>query len=281
MLFGIFSVSLQAQSVPDMVLVEGGTFQMGSKDGDPDEKPVHSVTVSSFYIGKYEVTVADYKLFCKETKKEMPASPDSLWLAEHPDTRKWFIFPGVTWWGWQDRHPMQKISWYDAVEYCNWLSGKHRLEKCYSQNKQGEWICDFSKNGYRLPTEAEWEFAARGGKYSKNYRFSGSNNVHEVAWVDDNTYYKSPQNIATLKANEFGLYDMSGNVWEWCNDYYSGNYYNVSPKVNPRGAGSTIYRVLRGGAWHYRTEYATLTSRDGPKPTDVNFNYGFRLAKTR
>ncbi|MCF7814936.1 MAG: SUMF1/EgtB/PvdO family nonheme iron enzyme, partial [Candidatus Cloacimonetes bacterium] len=196
-----------------MVFVKGGTFQMGSNEQN-DEKPIHSVTVSDFYIGKYEVTQ-------KEWKAVMGSNPSN-------------------WKG--DNLPVEKVSWYDAVEFCNKKSEKEGLQKCY--NGSGANItCDFSKNGYRLPTEAEWEYAARGGNKSRNYKYSGSNKIDDVAWYTSNSGSKT-HNVGTKQANELGIHDMSGNVWEWCNDWYDKNYYSSSPKNNPKGAYSGSYRIL-------------------------------------
>lgn len=285
-------ISLYAQITPEMIKVEGGTFQMGNpytdaaKKGDADEKPVHSVTVSDFHIGTYEVTVKEYKEFINDKTftefkslrtHALPATPDSAWLAEHPDTKDYWAGLGRKWWGWMDNYPMQNVTWYDAIAYCNWLSEAEGLDACYSYTVEDGVQCDFSSNGYRLPTEAEWEFAARGGNESEGYRFSGSDNVSEVAWYDENTFLKGPQNVGTKDANELGIYDMSGNVWEWCFDFWA--YYSSGAKTDPVYETATGYKVIRGGAWHYIGNYATVTTRDGPKPSYTNYMYGFRLAK--
>jgi len=282
----LFSFNLSAQ--PKMVFVEGGTFMMGrDSKKDPikgiefkNELPRHKVTVNSFYIGKYEVSVKEYKQFVRAKKKRMPASPDSSWFAEHPDTKLYYPLSKTQWWGWKDYLPMHNVSWYDAVEYCNWLSKKHGLQKCYKIAGE-KTICNFNKNGYRLPTEAEWEYAARGGKKSKGYNYSGSNNPKAVAWYDETSGLKGPMKIGTKKPNELGIYDMSGNVWEWCYDFYSSSYYKNSPVKNPKGGAMTIQRVIRGGSWHYRAELARNADRDGPKPGFTNYNYGFRIVKNK
>ena len=210
----------EGSDVPDnMVFVQGGTFQMGSTNGDSDEKPVHTVTVSDFYIGKYEVTQ-------KEWKDIMGNNPSS--------------FKG-------DNLPVEKVIWYDAVEFCNKKSEKEGLQKCYSGKKK-KIKCNFNANGYRLPTEAEWEYAARGGNKSNGYKYAGGNKIKDVAWYDNNSGSKT-NTVGTKQPNELGIYDMSGNVWEWCNDWYDGNYYSNSPKNNPQGPTTGSYRVLRGGGW--------------------------------
>ena len=283
-LFSGFSIHSFAQT--EMVFVESGTFEMGRADNDivkgnefNDELPKHTVTLNSFYIGKYEVTVADYKKFVAATDKTMPMPPDSSWFAEHPDTKIYYPLSVNQWWGWKDAHPMQNANWYDAVEYCNWLSVQEGLEPCYTIDSENT-VCDFSKNGYRLPTEAEWEFAARGGNKSQHYIYSGSNNIDEVAWYDGSSGLRGPSPVGTKKPNELGIYDMSGNVWEWCNDYYAGNFYTYTNSDNPTGAAQNIYRSLRGGSWHYRRLLARIADRDGPYPAFTNFNYGFRIARS-
>jgi len=283
------TLQVSAQTTPEMVKVDGGTYKMGNAGkGDADEKPVHAVTVNTFYISKYELTVKEYKQFINDrsvsdfsTKREhaMPAAPDSIWMREHPDTKKYYPLPSVTWWGWQDNFPMHHITWFDAVAYCNWLSAKEGLQKCYSEDEDGAVVLDLSKNGYRLPTEAEWEFAARGGKASKGTSFSGSESPETVCWYDDTSLLKGPQKVGSKDANELGIYDMSGNVWEWCSDYYQKDFYAKSPAANPFNASVTSYRVLRGGSWHYQVDHATVTSRDGPEPAFTNYNYGMRLAR--
>ena len=266
---------------PKMILVEGGTFTMGTNSGVPEEKPAHKVTISSFLICEHEVTVTEYKAFASATGKAMPESPDKEWLDSHVPTKMLYASSGKTWWGWGANLPMHHVNWYDAIKYCNWLSSKNSLDKCYAKNADGGWDLDRSKNGYRLPTEAEWEFAARGGNKSQKYKYSGSNDINAVCWYDDTSKLAGPKNVKTKKANELGIYDMSGNVWEWCSDYYKTAFYSSSPSSNPFCDISTPYRSLRGGSWHYRDELATVTSRDGPKAAKTNFNYGFRVAKNK
>ena len=286
-LFIVF-LSAMVNAQPEMVLVEGGSFMMGRDDAKDkikgsefnNELPRHEVKLNSFYLGKYEVTVKEYKDFITAKGKSMPEPPDSAWFAEHPDTKFFYPLNKTQWWGWKDFFPMHNVTWFDAVEYCNWLSEKHGLQKVYKINKS-EVTWDLSASGYRLPTEADWEYAARGGKLSKGYRYSGSNNIDEVAWYDGTTNFKGPVKVGTLKPNELGIFDMSGNVWEWCNDYFSSNYYANSPKENPTGPGANIYRSLRGGSWHYRNDYARIADRDGPNAAFTNYTYGFRIAKNK
>jgi formylglycine-generating enzyme len=234
----------------ELIAVQGGSFDMGSNDGDSDEKPIHSVTLSDFYIGKYEVTQEQYEKVMGKNPSDFKNSGKNA--------------------------PVESVTWYDAVEFCNKLSEQEGLQKCYSGS--GNSIkCDFSKNGYRLPTEAEWEYAAKGGSKSKGYKYSGSNNLGEVGWYEDNSGGKT-HSVGGKKSNELGIYDMSGNVWEWCWDWYGD--YSSSAQTNPHGQGSGSYRVLRGGSWFYYARYCRTANRNvNLYPTYSNFNVGFRLSR--
>lgn len=249
LLFSCSALWAQITNPPTMVFVKGGTYMMGSNDGYADEKPAHKVTLSDFNIGKYEVTVAQYRQFCNETGRKMPQSPNDEWYEEHSNAVKW---------QWNDTYPIVNVSYMDAVAYCQWLSDKF-----------GETYC--------LPTEAQWEYAARGGAQSKGYKYAGSNDIDEVAWYDETTREKGIRSVGRLKPNELGIYDMSGNAWEWCYDYW-GSYPNKSLK-DPTGPSMSQWRVIRGGAWYNVDEMSKITTRDGPLPTVHNFYYGFRVAK--
>jgi len=236
----------------EFVFVKGGTFEMGGTFGDgvENEQPVHSVTVSSFYIGKYEVTQKEWK--------EIIGSNSSRFLG--------------------DNLPVEKVSWLDAVKFCNKKSEREGLTPCYSGSGSNV-SCNFSVNGYRLPTEAEWEYAARGGSKSRGYKYSGSNDVDEVAWYDVNSGSKTHP-VGRKMANELGLYDMSGNLWEWCWDWYDEGYYRNSSSDNPKGPSSGYVRVLRGGSlandmWTMRCAFRLMV----PPTGSVNEG-GFRYART-
>ena len=218
----------------EMVWVSGGTFTMGAtseqgSDAWDDEKPAHKVTLSGYYIGKYEVT---QKLW----KAVMGNNPSN--------------FTG-------DNLPVENVSWNDVQEFIrklNQLTGK----------------------SYRLPTEAEWEYAARGGSNSRGYKYSGSDNVGSVAWYYDNSG-STTHPVGSKSPNELGIYDMSGNVLEWCQDRWASNYYSSSPQRNPQGPASGSDRVNRGGSWDGLAGSCRVSRRYGYSPDDRTDIHGFRL----
>lgn len=243
----------------EMIEVEGGTFTMGAtseqRDADKNEKPTHEVTVSSFYITKYEVT--------QEFWKRIMGSNPSRFKGE--------------------KRPVEMVSWYDAVEFCNKLSEKEGLTSAYSGS--GERItCNFQTNGYRLPTEAEWEFAARGGNKSKGYRYSGGNNLTDVGWygalnnTGNRTQEEGTPEVGKKSANELGIYDMSGNVWEWCWDWYGD--YRPGSENNPTRPSMGKFRVIRGGAWNSNEVLCRCTSRGYRSHSNKSSSLGLRLART-
>jgi len=240
-LVGMMLVS-NAQDYPKMVGVEGGTFVMGDvkKIGAVNERPAHKVTVNSFAISETEITVKQYRLFCEMTGNIMPEEP---------------------YWEWNDNFPITSVTWEDAVKYTHWLSEQ--------LNKK-----------IRLPYEAEWEYAARGGNKSKSYVYSGSDILSEVAWFEDNAEEQAHA-VAAKKANELGLYDMSGNVWEWCLDTYDKDYYAKSSSKNPKGGDKGDRKTLRGGAWFYKPTYCRSTFRSNSTPDYISFVFGFRIVEER
>jgi sulfatase modifying factor 1 len=218
-------------SKENMVLIEGGTFQMGDNHGYEMEQPVHPVILKSYYIDKYEVTVKNYRRFCTETHRTMPEKPT---------------------WGWHDNYPISDVNWNDAAAYAAWA-------------------------GKRLPTEAEWEFAARGGTKSKGFKYSGSDIIDEVAWYDENSK-NTVHPVGTKKSNELGLYDMTGNILEWCADNYDGDYYQVSPQNDPQGPRIGSDRVLRGGSYVGDSDDCRIAKRFSRRPVTSLLRFGFRCA---
>ena len=223
------TVSLSAELnklINNMVYVSGGTFIMGG-DESSDQTPTHSVTLSSYYICKYEVTQALWRAV-------MGSNPSK--------------FKG-------DNLPVEQVSWNDCQTFINRLNS-------------------YTGRNFRLPTEAEWEFAARGGNYSRHYKYSGSNYISDVAWYCDNSGNRTHP-VGTKQANELGLYDMSGNVWEWCSDRY-GSYSSYS-QSNPTGATSGFGRVERGGNWCGLARYCCSSHRSYYAPGNSFDDLGLRL----
>ena len=239
----------QVNTPQNMVYVEGGTFWMGS-ERDYYEKPVHEVTVSSFYMGKYEVTQEEYQAV-------MGSNPS--------------MFKG-------NNRPVEYVSWYDAVAYCNRLSKKEGFTPCYSASGNNI-TCNWNANGYRLPTEAEWEYAARGGINKDDYIYSGSNDIYEVAWWYENSWGMT-HDVGTKKANSLGIYDMSGNVWEWCWDWFNDAYYSKSPRNNPTGATAGSGRVYRGGSWIFDYVVFPVSNRYYNVPNFRDDDLGFRVVRS-
>jgi formylglycine-generating enzyme required for sulfatase activity len=250
------------QTVPaNMVRVEGGTFQMGTASGgDNDERPVHTVNIKTFYMGKHEVTQKEWREVMGTTLRQQRDMAD----------RSWALY------GEGDNYPMYYVNWHEAVEYCNKLSIKEGLTPAY-RGSGDNITCNWNANGYRLPTEAEWEYAAKGGNGSPgNYTYSGSNSVDAVAWYSTNSG-NSTHLVGTKTPNSLGIYDMSGNVWEWCWDWY-GNYTSGS-QTDPRGPVSGAYRVLRGGGWYNSAAYVRSAIRYCDTPSIRYDGYGFRLVR--
>ncbi len=214
-----------------MQKIKGGTFTMGSPDTEAgsDEKPTHRVTLDDFYMGKYEVTQAQWQSV----------------MGNNPSN-----FKG-------SNLPVENVSWDDIQVFLKKLKQKTGKE-------------------YRLPTEAQWEYAARGGNKSKGYTYAGSNNLNEVAWYDDNSGSKTHA-VGQKKPNELGIYDMSGNVWEWCRDWYADDYYSKSPSSNPENTTTATYRVLRGGSWNFNARSCRSAYRSRNTPSNRYNNNGFRL----
>ena len=175
------------------------------------------------------------------------------------------------------------MTWIEAASFCNRLSQKEGLKVAYDKDgnlldRNGKVTKDITQvEGYRLPTEAEWEYAARGGSGSKGFKYAGSNTLNEVGWFSDNSGYKT-QPVGQKKANELGLYDMSGNVWEWCHDRY-GDYIS-SLQMNPTGHISNGVYVLRGGGWGSSSLFCRLAFRNSYQPSYRANNLGFRVART-
>jgi len=242
---GDFTETIKGVSF-DMLYVEGGTFMMGATEEQGDdaygyEKPVHSVTLSDYYIGKFEVTQGLWEEVMGTTIHEQRIK------AGHSST-----------YGVGSDYPMYYVNWEEAQEFCT------RLGQLTGKN-------------YALPTEAQWEYAARGGVKSRGYKYSGSNTIGNVAWYRDNSS-SSTHPVATKQPNELGLYDMSGNVWEWCSDWYDWyGYYSSESQSNPTGPSTGSRRVLRGGSWSFNARSCRVSNRLYSYPSSRYFNSGFRV----
>lgn len=248
----------------EMVAVDGGTFLMGAQKTDEskpnydaeagnDEAPVHEVTLSDYYIGRYEVTQQMWKYVMNYSGLAHDGSQMG------PYIEAWLnIDPNETF-GLGDYYPAYNVSYNDIVELfiprLNKITGK----------------------AYRLPTEAEWEFAARGGNKSNGYIYSGSSRLGDVAWYSSNASGATHQ-VNIKLGNELGIYGMSGNVYEWCSDLFNSNYYANSPSNNPTGATTGNLHMIRGGGWSSAAKYCRVSYREYKTPEYSSWNLGFRLA---
>jgi formylglycine-generating enzyme required for sulfatase activity len=271
----------------EMVQVAGGTFQMGKDLGTAatgDVAPLHQVTLTDFKIGKYEVTQEQYQAVMGKTIVELQTLATTLTTNN----------------GRGNNYPVYYVSWYNAIEFCNELSVKEGLSPYYTIDKSQQdqnntstddtlkWTVTLNAgaNGYRLPTEAQWEYAAKGGNPSAagwvGYTYSGSDTIDDVAWYSGNngssgTSTYGTKAVGTKAPNGLGLYDMSGNVQEWCWDWYVS--YKDEKQTDPMGAVSGAYRVARGGSWSFAEANARSVGRSGANPNDAYGNLGFRLVR--
>jgi len=236
--------TFQHPAEPEMVFVQGGAFLMGAtteqgKNCDSDETPIHKVTLSSFYIGKYPITQQQWKILMGTDIKQQRDRVNSSFSIR----------------GEGDNYPMYYVSWDEAQEFINRLN-------------------EVTGKKYRLPTEAEWEFACRGGLKSAHYKYSGSNNINKVTWCKDNSGYTAHP-VGMKKPNELGIYDMGGNVSEWCSDL-KGNYLSEE-QIDPIGNTQGSKRVLRGGSWYDIPSYCRVAHRRQEYQNVHYYDLGFRL----
>ena len=262
----------------EMISVHGGSFRMGGpgESGHVNELPAHQGTLQTFLLGQYEVTQGQYFEITGMRPSSCKTNP------ENPDPEA----------GWLTL-PVEMVSWYEALAFCNKLSVKEKLKPFYRINGSVNpddwgavpededatpWIVELisGANGYRLPTEAEWEYAARGGVHSKDHKYAGSNDPDHVSWYYDNSGTKSHE-VGKKAHNELSLYDMSGNVMEWCWDWDSS--YAVDASGDPVGP-SGLYKVIRGGGWSYAADYGLVTYRHANYPYYRAVNLGFRVARS-
>jgi len=323
---------------PGMAFIPTGEFQMGSciaSEGNSNELPVHAVNVDAFYMDTYEVTNTQYAdaLNWAYAQGGLITVSDGIVYKYGSTSRRYCgttpssSYSRITWNGstfgvvsGKESHPMVVVTWYGAVAYANWRSAMQGKPLCYDLSDPN-WPCNFGVNGYRLPTEAEWEKAARGGAAGHRFPWSDSDTIQHAranyystesysydtsptwgyhpCWGVESVPYTGPVGFFTGAlqykadwgwpgeattyqtangANGYGLYDMAGNVWEWCNDWYNPTYYSSSPYDNPHGPTSGTSRVLRGGSWINNAYICRVAFRDTATP-HYSANYdGFRLA---
>ena len=250
-------VAIVTKSGVEMIYLPGGEFQMGSSQGNPDEAPPHKVKLTAFAMDVFPVT---HELFTK---------------AQLPNPSHWQDNP---------KKPVERVRWRDAKQYCNERSFLEGLTPCYNE-KTPEWVCDYAANGYRLPTEAEWEYAARAGSEA-DYDFGDSGKLRQFGWFADNSEAKTHV-VGQKKPNRWGLHDMYGNVSHWCEDVYSPTYYQGSPAEDPTGPpspGRDVKRVLRGGSWKSSADMCRATFRQGQRTGDTDACFytdfcGFRCVR--
>jgi sulfatase modifying factor 1 len=241
----------------DMVRIDGGDFMMGSETGQPDEKPVHSVRVNPFYIGRTEVTLAQWQRFIDDTGYVTLAEKGHGGLVrtkkglEYKRDANWKNSYSIQ----TDNHPVVLVDWHDADAFCKWLSNKTGLS-------------------YRLPTEAEWEFACRGGTTGDYYA-----DLDSIAWYEYNSNGSSHP-VGEKQPNAYGLYDMLGNVWEWCRDRYDKDFYSSGPAIDPKGPGAGKQRINRGGSWCSKPHRVRVSFRKHNPPGFRFYRLGFRVARS-
>lgn len=252
----------------NMVLIEGGMFEMGDviSDLENDDETVHTVMIGDFLLAKYQLTFEEYDVFCEAIGQKPP------------NDKRWS----------RGKRPVIYVSWFDAIRYCNWRSIQEGFQHVY-QSSNGEIISDWNANGYRLPTEAEWEYAAR--KQGGKVRFGNGKNIADPREINfyGLTNHKKPYSrigqyrgktipVGSLNCpNALGLHDMSGNVWEWCWDWYTA--YPNKPQNNPKGPREGTVRVCRGGSWNNYPGQVRVAARGYSKPDDGYDDIGFRLAR--
>ncbi len=268
MMFGITSCSKSVAK--DFVKITGTTVTKKVADSEVFIEG-RTLEINTFYMCDHEVTQAEYE--------QIIGSNPSKFLENPAEAET------------QENRPVECVSYYDALIYCNKRSMTEKLTPCYTINGStdpSDWgeqyedaegystvKCDFNANGYRLPTEVEWEYAARGGSNLETYTYAGSDKIEELAWYKDNSGRKTHE-VKKQAASSLGLYDMSGNVWEWCYDWYDG----IDSSTEITGSTTEFVRVVRGGSWSDRVSYSTVSYRDGNYPYDYCNYLGFRVVRT-
>jgi formylglycine-generating enzyme required for sulfatase activity len=248
----------RAQVTPggiEMVAIAGGEFEMGAGDEDEPDQELHKVYVSPFMIDKYLVTQEEYQ--------KLTGRNPSHWTGP--------------------RNPVDQVRWREAAAYCNARSQAEGLQPAYDPRT---WECDFEADGYRLPTEAEYEYALRAGSTSVYFFGDAADDLKRYAWFKENSP-RGSHPVGEKPANPWGLCDMMGNVWEWCQDYYHEDYYQHSPERDPRGPAAGQDRVVRGGCWNSKPDHCRSAYRNFEMPAftdicfakDIHGQIGFRCVR--
>ncbi len=252
-LFLNFDIKISAQD--NLIFVEGGIMRLGSRKGEIDQRPARRIRIKSFYMGKYEVSNKEYAAFLNVKGNQfenhfpwinLSGKWENLKCRIYEKNGKFYVEKGY------ENYPVNYVNWYGAKAYCDWVGG-------------------------RLPTEAEWEYAAKGGKLkkSKNLKLI-LKQIADYAWFKDNSNQKW-QESGGKKANALGLFDIYGNLWEWCSDFYSKNYYKTRAKNNPNNRQNSDYKIIRGGSWTDKKNTLHYANRNAINPTANKINVGFRV----
>jgi len=275
-------ITVDAPPFADMVAIPGGTFEMGDHAGvgDADERPIHSVTLDAFFMDKFEVSNAKFADYLNHSNVLLNNNHVyqvggaaqlicGLSYGLQHDGNAFVIDAG------KDNHPVIFLTWYGATLYCNYLSTAQGRMPCYDATT---FACDFTADGFRLPTEAEWEYASRGDEHNPYYKFPwGSDAISSTdANYGSNTSIGTTTDVGSYSANSYGLYDMAGNAVEWCNDWYDSAYYANASVSNPSGPNSGALRVARGGGWYDSGFSLRCAFRAGSAPSIRNYGVGFR-----
>jgi formylglycine-generating enzyme required for sulfatase activity len=278
---------------PEMVLIPGGAFTMGSPQSERDrvgyQEPARQVRVSPFYLAPRELSLGEFRRFAEETRHRTSAEQAGGAFAYNEERDEWEFRPGADWrrpgFRQGEDHPAVNLSWFDAAAYCNWLSAKEGLDPAYViSGATVSW--DRSAGGYRLPTEAEWEYACRAGTagpFSTGDRISAAqanyNGNHPYFAGNPGLFRKGSLPGASLQPNPWGLYDMHGNAWEWCWDFYGSYPDSEEIETDPAGPETGAHRVNRGGGWDSPAMYLRSAARSSDFPETAGGSLGFRLAR--
>ncbi|MEZ4828979.1 MAG: SUMF1/EgtB/PvdO family nonheme iron enzyme [Bacteroidia bacterium] len=293
----LFQADIEVPFV-EMVSIEEGRYEMGSKFDDVDkeeDEELHPVRISGFQLAKFAVSNKEFVKFLNDIRRKISIREDGIVEYNGNEIFSIYCTGECTYWkqpinnseksfyvtsGFEN-HPVVLVSWYGAVEYCNWLSNHHDYKRFYTIDNINV-TPNWKANGYRLPTEAEWEFAARGGGkgyYRYAWGESKSDTVYaNLSGVEDGYIQTAP--VDKFPQGELNLFSMSGNVWEWCWDWYDASYYHNSDEIDPKGEPKGIYRTLRGGAWYGKVPDARTSNRAYDLPGLMKNNIGFRLSRS-